>query len=107
MLACGENILIQVVNIRSEMCIFFKPAALREGNVAISLLHYASFSSFVQLIPPSLYRRYKHDVKQTLSYQQVSPNHLKHSLTSDVNNLTGCSYDTVNLQGHLPLLHFL
>jgi hypothetical protein len=87
MLACGENMLIQVVNIRSEMCISFKPAALRGGgNVAISLLHYALFSSFVQLIPPSLYRRYKHDVKQKRSYQQVSPNHLKISLTTDINN---------------------
>ena len=44
-LACGENILFPVVNIRSEMCISFKPATVR-GKVEISLLYFVAIFIF-------------------------------------------------------------
>jgi hypothetical protein len=44
-LVCGENILFPVVNIRSEMCISFKPATVR-GKVEISLLYFVAIFIF-------------------------------------------------------------
>jgi hypothetical protein len=41
----GENILLPVVNIRSEMCISFKLATVR-GKVGISLLYYVAIFIF-------------------------------------------------------------